>query len=165
MGLLTIVAQKFRSLLHYSWLERVLMVAAFFLLGVARLFVLFRPFRSYAWLFGAKAENDVEPWVLDDATLTRAKSIGRAIRAVAKVTPWKSVCLPQAMIACSLLRLHRIPYTVRFGVLPGKRGEDNDPLQAHVWVIAGSSIVTGAPEHRKHTPIASFQVLPQKRRP
>jgi len=67
---------------------------------------------------------------------------------------WKSVCLPQAICACLLLRLFRIPFTTRFGVLTDGKEE---LFLAHVWVVSGTCFVTGRATHKKHKPVASFQ--------
>ena len=129
---------------------------ALLLLGAARLAILFLPFRWYVGWLGAPTELEENALPLDDAQDAISRSIGRAVRATAGVTPWKSVCLPQAIAASILLKLRRIPHVTHFGLAPGEAAPDSAPMKAHAWIIAGERIVTGAPVLPEYRIVASF---------
>ncbi|MEP5154562.1 lasso peptide biosynthesis B2 protein [Planktotalea sp.] len=136
-----------------------MLLPVFCILAIARAAILILPFRKYAGLFGQKTGNDIEVVALQTFQRNRARAIGKTIRMVAKVTPWQSVCLPQAMTACFLLRLYKVPFTTFFGVMSSNPKNNQDPLLAHVWVCAGTSIVTGGAGHEKHVVVATFQMM------
>lgn len=161
MPILEHASRKWTAWRSYGLREKLLVLPSLALLGTARLMIGLLPFRAYAGLFGqpcktAQAHASVAP-----NRRHRVRAIGRAVRMSAKITPWTSLCLVQAICACSLLRLSRVPYTVHFGVKPGKQEHGNDPLQAHVWVIAGKSFVTGGLGHEVHTVVSTFIFRPR----
>ena len=154
MSLISTFLRKWRALWRYGWQERLLLIPVFCLLGLARAMVLCLAFRRYVWIFGQRSSDDTP--LLNSKQQKRTRVIGNTIRMVAKVTPWQSVCLPQAICACVLLRIYRVPFKVRFGVMPNENPDLSDPLLAHVWVKAGPNIPTGAEEHEKYTVVAKF---------
>ncbi|MGH1579295.1 lasso peptide biosynthesis B2 protein [Planktotalea sp.] len=154
MSFLATASRKWTSFWSYGLIEHALILPAFCLLGIARLMILCLPFRGYVAVFGKRSEAKNDILALPERSQNRARAIGKAIRMTAKRTPWHSVCLPQAICACILLRLFRIPYHTRFGVMPDTK---NDMLTAHVWVTAGTCVVTGGAAHGGHTVVASFQ--------
>ena len=98
--------------------ERILLLEAFLLLGVARLGVLILPFR---WLTKSLGDHMKQTDTqLSPADLLVARMIGRAVRSVANYTPWGSVCLPQAVAAKWMLKHRNIPGTVYLGVIKDK---------------------------------------------
>ncbi len=135
-----------------SPLERRLLLESFPLLGIARLAVLLLPFRWIAPSLGRHMEeiqNEV-----DFDRLERARLVGWAVRAAAIRTPWKSVCLPQAVTAQWMLRRRGIPATLYLGVK--KTLPKGEALAAHAWVRCGDLVVTGAAGHRSYTVISTF---------
>jgi len=132
--------------------QRRLLLAAFALLGVARLLVLLLPFRWLAWTLGrhmAEARGPVSEY--DRALALR---VGRAVRSAAVHTPWRSVCLPQAVTAMWLLRRRCVPATLYLGV--AQRGRNREGLVAHAWVRCGDLVLTGAAGHRRYTIVSTF---------
>ena len=86
--------------------ERILLLEAFLLLGVARLAVLALPFKWLAVSLGRHMhEADAR---ISASDLHLARSVGQAICAAANYTPWESVCLPQAVAAQWMLKRRHI---------------------------------------------------------
>ncbi len=135
-----------------SWVERFLLLEAFVLLGIARLLVLTIPFRWLARSIGKHMNESGEN--VDPAELQFARMVGQAIRSAANYTPWKSVCLPQAVAAQWMLIRRRIPATLYLGV--AKNESLPQKLAAHAWLRCGQVILTGAPGHRQFTVVATF---------
>lgn len=133
-------------------MERVLLLEAFLLLGVARLGVLILPFRWLAKSLGDHMkETDA---LLQPAEMQFARMVGGAVRSAAGYTPWGSVCLPQAVAAKWMLKRRRIPGTLYLGVM--KNSTTPDQLVAHAWLRCGQFIITGAKGHRLYTVVSTF---------
>lgn len=132
--------------------ERLLLLEAAVLLGIARLLVLTIPFR---WLAGSLGKRMNESGTLiAEADLQLARLIGQAIRSAANNTPWKSVCLPQAVAGQWMLKRRRIAATLYLGV--AKNENKTEKLAAHAWLRCGDAILTGAKGHRQFTVVATF---------
>lgn len=135
-----------------SGTERLLLLEAFALLGLARLLVLTIPFRWLALSLGQhmlESTQEVEPAVLQQARL-----IGQAVCSAANNTPWESVCLPQAVAGQWMLKRRRITGTLYLGVT--KADTKPEQLAAHAWLRCGDYILTGRAGHRQFTAVASF---------
>lgn len=132
--------------------ERMLILEAILLLGLARMGVLIMPFRWLAKSLGQHMQKDQTP--LLPADLKFARMIGWAVRSSANYTPWTSVCLPQAVAAKWMLKRHRIPGTLYLGVM--KDEAKPEKLAAHAWVRCGQIILTGAKGHRQYTVVSTF---------
>jgi hypothetical protein len=132
--------------------ERLLLLEAFVLLGVARLLVLVMPFRWLALSLG-RHRHESAPRT-DPCDLQLARMIGRAVRSAAANTPWKSVCLPQAVAGQWMLKRRRIAATLYLGV--AKKEDEPEQLAAHAWLRYGDAILTGAAGHRQFTVVAAF---------
>jgi len=92
----------------------------------------------------------VSPTKPDQASRTQVGRIRWAIDAAARHLPWHPVCLPQAVAAQWMLRRRSIPSTLYLGADPSR---DYD---AHAWVRAGTTIVTGGPDNDRFTVVSSF---------
>ena len=132
--------------------ERVLLLEAFLLLGVARLGVLILPFRLLAKSLGNHMKEDQTSLLPADLKLSRM--VGGAVRSAANYTPWGSVCLPQAVAAKWMLKRRNIPGTVYLGVMKDKTKPEK--LAAHAWLRCGHIIITGAKGHRQYTVVSTF---------
>lgn len=132
--------------------ERLLLLEAFALLGVARLMVLAIPFKWLALSLG-KSMHKAGPQA-DFADPNIARMIGRAVRSAANNTPWESVCLPQAVACQWMLKRRRIPATLYLGV--AKNAEKPELLAAHAWLRCGDVILTGAPGCKRFRVVATF---------
>ncbi|WP_374405290.1 lasso peptide biosynthesis B2 protein [Pelagerythrobacter sp.] len=166
MRMATLLARKWRSFGGYPLAVRMLVPVAFVLLGLARLAILILPFRLYAPLLGQRRPQQAErDWregpSLDPPQDGRAFAIKQAIRVAARLTPWRSVCLPQALVAAALMRPLGIGFTAHLGVTRDDEGAG--PMQAHAWTVAGGAIVTGAGQLARYTRVARFVHDPQRR--
>lgn len=159
-ALLSTLRRKLVGLRSYSAAEIAMVVPSLVLLGLARLAILFLPFGFYSRLLGTVASQGLSAPPLTTGLDDTARSIGRSVRATAQVTPWKSVCLPQAMAASLLLRMRGVPHVVHFGLAPGEAKPDAAPMQAHAWIVAGERIVTGAPVLPEYRIVSTFASLP-----
>ena len=132
--------------------ERLLLLEAFVLLGIARLLVLTIPFRWLAVSLGARMRESAPE--APPADLQYARLIGQAVRSAAGNTPWESVCLPQAVTGQWMLKRRRIAATLYLGV--AKADAKPEQLAAHAWLRCGEAIITGASGHRQFTVVATF---------
>lgn len=122
------------------------------LLGVAWLLVQTIPFR---WLAGTLGETMRESaGSLSAPELELACLAGVAVRTAANHTPWRSVCLPQAVAGQWMLRRRRIAATLYLGV--AKESASSPGLVAHAWLRCGDQILTGASKRRQYTVVTSF---------
>jgi hypothetical protein len=133
-------------------IERLLLIEAFLLLGLARFLVLTLPFKWLARTIGTHMSESGPDISGSDFRLARL--IGQAVRSAANNTPWQSVCLPQAVVGQWMLKRRNIPGTVYLGVAINKTIPDK--LSAHAWLRYGSSILTGADGHRQFTVVSTF---------
>jgi hypothetical protein len=65
--------------------------------------------------------------------------VGRAVERVARMLPWRPVCLPQAIATKAMLRRRGVACDTHLGVI------EADPVTAHAWVSVGGTVVQGAP--------------------
>ena len=68
---------------------------------------------------------------------TRGEQVGRAVERVARVLPWRPVCLPQAIATRAMLKRRRIPCEGHLGVV------GTAPFDAHAWITVGDVVVQG----------------------
>lgn len=73
-----------------------------------------------------------------------------AIDAAERHLPWHPVCLPRAIAAQWMLRRRQIPSTLYLGADPAR---DYD---AHAWVRAGRTVVTGGPLDDRYKVVSTF---------
>lgn len=92
----------------------------------------------------------VSPAEHDTHTSEQVARVSWAIATAARHLPWRPVCFPQAVTAQWMLRRRGIPSTLYFGADPA-RGYD-----AHAWVRAGTTIVTGGPREDRFAIVSSF---------
>lgn len=148
--------QKLVGLRSYSAGEVLLAPVAIMLLGLARAAIIVIPFRWYVRALGHVSSIDAASISISPRQDSIARSVGRSVRASAAITPWQSVCLPQAIAASLLLKACRIPHVSHFGLAPGETSPEAAPMQAHAWLIAGERIITGAPVLPEYTVVATF---------
>ena len=132
--------------------ERILLLEAFLLLGVARLGVLILPFRWLVKSLGKHMKETVTQ--MQPADLLVARMVGGAVRSATNYTPWGSVCLPQAVAAKWMLKRRNIPGTVYLGVIKDKTKPEK--MAAHAWIRCGHIIITGSQGHRQYTVVSTF---------
>jgi hypothetical protein len=133
-------------------LERWMLIEAFLLLGAARAALIILPFKWLAATLGRHMEEAGKE--MKPSASSCARMVGQAVCAVANYTPWKSVCLPQAVAAKWMLQRRRIAGTLYLGV--AKDGSKPQELAAHAWLRCGSLILTGRDGHRRFTVVSKF---------
>ena len=157
MGIVSVALRKARSATTFSAFEISLVLPVFVLLGVARLAVLTVPFRIYGRHLGREAPLDTVTVAVSTAQMARTLSIARVVRRTAKITPWASLCLPQAMVSALLLRLADIPYCAIFGLAPNTDAASDNLMEAHAWVRVEDVNVTGGQDVSRYTIVKVFQ--------
>ena len=116
--------------------DRALLLEAVCTLGLARLTILFVPFRRIAPVLGkTMAETSRD----DREHMVVAAGVSYAVETVARHTPWDSKCLARALAAKVMLRRRGVRSTLYLGL--GKDGMGG--LLAHAWLRYGETIVTG----------------------
>jgi len=137
------LVRKLRTFLHGT--DRLLILEAMAMLGLARLIVVTSPFRFIVpWLSrspGARAGND--------AMVARVR---KAVTIAARNVPWNAVCLPQAMAAKAMLARRGCGSAFHLGANFNAQGK----LIAHAWLVAGGAVVVGAAGVDDVTPLARF---------
>jgi hypothetical protein len=75
--------------------------------------------------------------------------VGWAVAVAARRTPWRSLCLEQAIAAKMMLRRRGIASTMYLGVTAR-------PVHAHAWVRIGDLNVTGGSDVDRFAVVAMF---------
>lgn len=132
------------------WAERWLLLEATVWLALARLALLFVPFRKIAPQLGQSQKETTA--ATTPYNEERAEQIGWAVRAIARRTPWESACLAQAISAKMMLRRRRITSTLYLGLAKGNAQK----MEAHAWLRCGAEIITGKAGHERFSVISFF---------
>jgi hypothetical protein len=129
-------------LIELSTEQRLLLAEAVFWIALARLALIFVPFRFLAIWFGTVTlpEERQPAAALPPHAARQAAAIGWAVRCAARHLPFRAVCLPQAIAAKAMLNRRHIANVMHFGVSHIDR-----KLSAHAWLNAGDIEVTGYP--------------------
>lgn len=125
-----------------------LFAEAWVYLGIARVMLVFMPFRKIAPMLG-------ESIYADTASLPsslRPHRIRAAISRAASCAPWRTKCFEQALAGKLMLRYRRMSGVIFFGV--NKAGAE---LKAHAWLESEGVIITGAKGIEQYTVIARFK--------
>lgn len=142
--------QRLHHFWQHPWADQWLFVQAYFCLGLAWGVIHTLPFRCIAARLGAYMGDS--PDTITPAQTQVARRVSWAVRRASSLTPWPSVCLPQAMTAKALLRRHGIPSTLYLGAA----FNESKALMAHAWLRCGPLYVTGGPGHEHYGVVASF---------
>jgi len=131
--------------------EKRLLVETTTLLFIARLLVLFLPFRVIAKRLGEHmTETTRQTPTLQEETSVK---IGRVIRKVSRHTPFRSLCLEQAITCKFMLNRRGISSTIYFGLT---KDEEALKLKAHAWTRSGSQTITGAKGRHQFKVVSTF---------
>lgn len=137
------IVRKLRSAARSPAFVKLWVLPAWGLIGLASLAIVILPFRRIApWLghnLGTAAVTPHPP----RAAVERAAQIAMTIAIAAKYAPFRSDCLPQAMVAAALCRLYSIPYALHLGCKINPAGVDGSPMAAHAWVVTGPIVLSG----------------------
>jgi hypothetical protein len=127
--------------------EYTMFLEAWSCLAMARLMLVFRPFKKIL-PFLRSGEKNVEINVNSEILQQIKLSIARAcVR-----SPWRTRCFEQALAAKMMLNRRKISSTIFFGV----KKENTEELAAHAWVKSGEFIVTGWQKVKEYTVVGSF---------
>lgn len=136
---------KIDRFLRLSRSERRLLIEALVCLGLARLLLRTLPFRRIlAWTDSLQKIRPI-------TGSREPEGLARMVRAAARHTPWRSLCLEQAMAGRVMLR--RRGYSSRLHLGVGKSGET---LEAHAWLECDGEILLGGEVVERFTPLAEF---------
>lgn len=131
--------------------QRRWLVPAWLLLAWARLVLALLPFRRIApWIGATVPPGSTTP--ATPADVAWARDVGAAVGLAARVTPWQSKCLAQAIAARALLRWRGVPCAVHLGVST----RDDVTPRAHAWTSVGEVMVTGAHAPGSFTTVGTF---------
>ena len=137
--------RKLNRFLQMTNRQRLLLLEATLMLGLARLTLLTVPFsRIVPWL--ERVPDAPEPGA---ATV---QDVRQAVTIAARNVPWNAVCLPQAMAAKAMLARRGQGSALHLGA--GKA--DSDGFMAHAWLVAGGEIVVGEVGASAVAPLARF---------
>ncbi len=142
--------QQLRHFWQHPWADQWLFVQAYFGLGVAWMLIHTLPFRWIAARLGVCMGNS--PDTIPPDQIQIARRVSWAVRRASSLTPWPSVCLPQAITAKALLRRRGVHSTLYLGAAFDNRKS----LKAHAWLRCGKLYVTGGPGHEHYGVVASF---------
>ena len=147
------VRRMIRRFLRLPRGRKLVLVEAIASLAVARLALLFVPFRTLAAGFGSVGSPlDTPARPAAPVQLADIQAIGWAVTRAARYVPFRAVCLPQAIAAKSMLDRRGIACVMHFGVAKN----DDSPLDAHAWLDAGEIEVTGYPVGPQFVEVARF---------
>jgi hypothetical protein len=125
-----------------------LFVEAWCLLHMAKLVILFMPFKKIASWMGSLGVESVH----DLHSTDMFTKIEHAVRRAARYTLHESKCYDQALSAKALLGQSGLPATIYFGLAK----ESENQLMAHAWVRCGERIISGKAGKERFTVVACF---------
>lgn len=132
---------------------------AFAELARARLLTLL-PARIYTAQLGVMcdAAHHDQPDATEIPDAERATEIGRMVERVARATPFRALCLQQAIAVRRMLTRRGLRATVLLGVsrIAADRAEPRDGTAAHAWVKVGARVINGDGNLANYTVVARF---------
>jgi len=132
---------------HRTFTDVWLFFEAWVFLALARILLVFFPFRKILPLLGRTVANQEE--ILPNKN--EFFSIQLAIKRARRFSYWRTMCFEQALCAKFMLSLRKRKSTLYLGV---RRDPDTREFQAHAWLICNREIVTGgseAPHFKVHS--------------
>ncbi|SEW44103.1 Transglutaminase-like superfamily protein [Chitinophaga sp. YR573] len=127
-----------------------LFAEAWLLLAMARLILIFIPFRKIARLLGEKIATQL-PLPSTKSTQPLQQNIRIAISRASKFSPWRTACFEQALAAKIMLKNRKTVSIVYFGV------RKKNTTLAHAWLESGGITVTGGRNSSLFSVIAAFK--------
>lgn len=130
-----------------------LLMEAFLFLGIARLLMLYIPFKRLAKMMGTHGyETSCEA---QPESISMKRQLKHAVFRARSRAWWKSECLVRALALGWMLRRRKIPYTIYLGV--GK--DEKDQMIAHAWIRSGHYWMSGEEQREKFTVVSIFSYL------
>lgn len=129
--------------------KRLFLAEVWLRLAFARFLIKYVPFRRWKKLLGpidGAPEATVWP-ELSEARLKQAAAIGRDVDWVAnRAKLFEAVCLPRAMAGRWALARRGLPSRI---VIGSRRGEAEEGLLFHAWLLVGDRTITGGQEQQQ----------------
>ena len=145
--------RKLRISLRQPWFVLVWLLPVWLLLNLCWVLIRVLSFRRLAgWLGQARGSAVCIP-LLSSHQQRRAVQIRRVVRLAVRQVPWEINCYPQALTACLLMALYRMPYCLCFGVMRDPQGTG---FAAHAFTVTGPVPVTGGESFSQYTVLACF---------
>ena len=132
-----------------------LFFTAYFLTGSVRFTLYRKPFKDLVTHLDLHRDA-VQLAVLEPGLQATARSVGWAVRAAARYTPWKSTCLVQVLTAQRMLQKRGIAGGFYLGASTEPDDEIAAEISAHAWLKCGAEYITGEAGHEKFTVVSSF---------
>jgi hypothetical protein len=133
---------KNKALFDYS-----LFLEAWICLSLAKLLIIFLPFKKIAALIGKPQIESPKEFYTDN----KIRDIELAVIRGIKYVFFSSKCYDQALATTFMLKRRKISSTIYFGL-----HKEAERLSAHAWVRCGEKIVSGRLGHERFTPVAWF---------
>ena len=131
------IIRLFKKYIRIDKTERMILNQTFLWFIYAFILVRFIPLRWFNSLLGEyKKETIVD---LDKSHLDLVHLVKKNIRRWKRFLPWKVKCFEEAIVAKKILERYNIQTTLYLGV----NKDNNNELNAHAWLKAGSKIITG----------------------
>lgn len=140
--------RRLRSFIHLPARQRELLLEAALLLAWAEFAVHVLKFARLARNLGQHMASTPDERPAEHVKL--ARDVSWAVAAAARHVPWKSVCLPQALAARTMLQRRGIRSTLYLGV---SRAQG---FTAHAWLRVGRFYVTGRDGMQAHAVVSTF---------
>jgi hypothetical protein len=142
-----------------AWREKGLSLLAFMLILTSAVVLKLVHFRWIAPLLGRSMDAVAYVPLASARQLSDARMVRRTVLRAARLSPLRSDCLPQAMVAAILCRLLQVPAAVHLGV---KLDKGPGKIDAHAWVCSGRETICGGRSFGRYTPVSCF--VSEKRR-
>ena len=140
-----------KKIVQLSFQEYLLIFIAFLFLFFSKLVLSFFSLKKLAPHFGI-----INQTLNSNLTIyqeKKATQIKIAIARAARLTPWRSVCIDQAMAGLLMLSRQKIPAGLCLGV---KKDNNENKLLAHAWIVCGNRILIGGRESRGFKLVSTF---------
>jgi hypothetical protein len=147
--------RKIRTFLALDWQHKKLFIQAFFLLGFVRFSLSNKPFKELVAELELHREAVLQP-ALEPSGQEIARSVGWAVRAAARFTPWNSACLVQVLAAQRILQKRGIAGVFYLGADNSGVEDEAPTFLAHAWLKCGDEFITGEQGHERYTVVSAF---------
>jgi len=136
-----------------TYTEYQLFAEAWMCLAVARLLLIFLPFKKLAPLLGKTVTSETSTVIPSDNTIA-LQQISIAISRGCRYAFWRTKCFEQALAAKLMLKKRGISSLLYFGVY---KNDDSLKLNAHAWVICKGMIITGSKNLELYKVVSRFE--------
>ena len=136
-----------------TFTEYALFTEAWLLLAIARLLLIFLPFKKLAPLLGKTVTANTNTAHSSVNTLFLQQT-STAIARGCRYAFWRTKCFEQALAAKLILKRRGIVSLLLFGVY---KNPDTLQLTAHAWILCNGMIITGGKNLEMYTVVSRFE--------